>query len=190
MPSIGIPKIESAKEILPQINVSGYQISGQQTTFYYHIGPKSLDEDGLASARGPLSWSLSMSSAKKTNHLNMMLFGSHWKAKSFFEARHVNVKWGTDEETNAGQEREDAIKEIVKLPEWDACLRRLRAQARDVLGGDFKARRQDKRKAAAKLAIKDAAKSCITRYHVTFDDVIKMTEEAVVELQIEEVMEG
>jgi phosphotransferase system IIB component len=185
---IAVPQIESAKTVLPQINVAGYAISGKDTVFYYHTGPKNLVEVPVRwSSRGP---SLSLTAAKKTKELDRLLLGWHYGHGHFLKEDQFDVSYGSDKEKKAMKAKEQAQDQIRELPEWDACVRRLRAQVRDVIKGDFKEVRQVRRKEAAKAAIKEAAKSCVTRYYVTFEDVVKMAEEAVVELQIEDVMEG
>jgi hypothetical protein len=183
---LAIPKVDAAKAALPTINVKGYNITGKQTTIYYHNGPKCLEE--IPALHWREGHHLSMSSAKKTRELENLLLCS-WKP--LFEHDEVEVDYKDKAaDTRVRETIKEARTAIKLLPEWDACLRRLRRQVRDITSGTFKQDRHARRRAAAKEAIKEAARACITRYYVKFDEVVVLAEEAVKELQIEDVMEG
>lgn len=182
MSSVHIPKLDSAKAVLPLINIEGYHISGKQTTIFYHIGEKNLNP--VPTRHPSRHHSLSVTAAKSSKGLSYMLI-------PFFETTDVPVDWRSNQDhaKKMGERRKNACERIKQLPEWDACLRRLRAQVREITSGSFKQDRHNRRREAAKEAVKEAARACLTKYYIRFDEIVELAEEAVKELQVEDVME-
>jgi len=180
-----IPKLESARQNLPLINVCGYEVTGKKTTIYYHKGPENL---GLINKPNYFEMrSLSLSRSKTAKHLESTIL-DYWPTilDYWFETDDLEV----DSANNGAVILSQRMELIKTLAEWKQCVIRLRGQVKKITAGSFKELRHDSRRADAKEAIKDAVKTCVSVYHIKFDEIVELAEEAVKELQIENIMEG
>jgi len=184
-----IPKLESARQNLPLINVCGYEVTGKKTTIYYHKGPENLD---LINKPDHFKMrSLSLSRAKSAKHLESTIL-DHWATSlQFIEIDTLEVDSANHTAVKEAHRRVKVAKELIKtLAEWKQCVIHLRGQVKKITDGSFKELRHDSRRADAKEYIKDAVKTCISVYHIKFDEIVDLAEEAVKELQVENIMEG
>lgn len=180
MVTIPILNLDSIKQNLPKINVIGFRITGQLVTIYYGMNPPNLHSIDTKLFAPHLSISASTSAQR----LFYLLFKTT-KCK-FFEF--ISKDFNDKPSYYAALKTQQQV--IQGLPEWDDCLVRLRKQSRLITKGSFHEERHLKRREAAKEFIKEAARTCRAKFHVNRHEIVDLTEEALKELQVEEIMIG